>query len=93
MNIYNTKNHGWRDDYNPLRGLSLPKLVAMLDAGERGQYADLQWFYHFMERSDPMIFSVLQRRRAALLAVDWDVRVLDGGDEGAQIARLEMIGQ
>jgi len=80
LSIYNTKDHRWRDSYNPLRGLSLPKLVSLLESGERGQYADLQWMYHYMERSDPMIYSVLQRRRAALLAVDWDVREVSEGD-------------
>jgi phage gp29-like protein len=62
--------------------MSLPRLLALLDAGERGQYADLQWFYHFMERSDAMVFSVMQRRRAALLGCDWDIRVSSEGDEG-----------
>jgi phage gp29-like protein len=72
--IYSQKNNAWRDAYNPLRGMNLARLMALLDAGERGQYADLQWFYHFMERSDPMVFSVMQRRRAVLLSCDWDVR-------------------
>ena len=76
ISLFNRKDHGWRDNYNPLRGLSVPKLVSLLEAGERGQYADLQWFYYYMERSDAMIYSVLQRRRAALLAVDWDVRLM-----------------
>lgn len=80
LSIYSSKDHRWRDAYNPLRGLSLPKLVSLLESGERGQYADLQWFYYYMERSDPMIYSVLQRRRAALLAVDWDVREVSEGD-------------
>jgi phage gp29-like protein len=75
MNIFDSKDHKWRDQYNPLRGLSLPKLVSLLEAGERGAYADLQWFYHYMERSDAMIHAVIQRRRAALLACDWDIRV------------------
>ncbi|MEI6809284.1 MAG: DUF935 family protein, partial [bacterium] len=61
---------------NPLRGMSLQKLLSLLDAGERGQYADLQWFYHFMERSDAMVFSVMQRRKAALLSCDWDIKVV-----------------
>ncbi len=78
VSIYQSKDHRWRDAYNPLRGLSLPKLVSLLESGERGQYADLQWMYHYMERSDPMIYSVLQRRRAALLAVDWDIREVSG---------------
>jgi phage gp29-like protein len=74
MQIYSQKSNAWREAYNPLRGMSLPRLLALLDAGERGQYADLQWFYHFMERSDAMVFSVMQRRRAALLGCDWDIR-------------------
>jgi len=72
--IYGRKDNAWREYYNPLRGLNLPKVVALLEAGERGQYADLQWMYYYMERSDPMIFSILQRRRAALLDCDWDIR-------------------
>jgi hypothetical protein len=74
ITAYNIKNHTWRDQYNPLRGLSLPKLISLMEAGERGAYADLQWFYHYMERSDAMIHAVIQRRRAALLACDWDIR-------------------
>ena len=78
ISVYQAKDHRWRDSYNPLRGLNMCRLVSMLEAGERGQYADLQWFYYFMERSDAMIASVIQRRRAALLPVDWDIRVVAG---------------
>lgn len=76
MLIAVNKSHGFRDAFNPLRGLSLARLTAMLEAGERGEYADLQWFYHYMERSDAMIYSVIQRRRSALLALDWDIRII-----------------
>lgn len=60
--IYLQKNHGWRDAYNPLRGLNLSRLTALQEAGERGQYADLQWLYYYMERSDVMIHSVISIR-------------------------------
>ena len=85
--IYDHKSQGWRDKYNPLRGLSLPKLVSLLEAGERGAYADLQWFYHYMERSDAMIHAVIQRRRAALLACDWDIRVSADEDADKGLAK------
>ena len=91
ISIYSTKDHRWRDAYNPLRGLSTAKMVSLLEAGERGQYADLQWFYHYMERSDPMIFSVLQRRRAALLAVDWDIREVSEGDRKLAREQAELL--
>jgi len=42
ISLYQAKDHRWRDAYNPLRGLSMPKLVSLLEAGERGQYADSQ---------------------------------------------------
>jgi phage gp29-like protein len=74
IQIYSQKSNAWRDAYNPLRGMSLQRMLTLLDAGERGQYADLQWFYHYMERSDAMVFSVMQRRRAALLSCDWDIK-------------------
>jgi len=86
VSIYDSKDHKWRDQYNPLRGLSLPKLVSLLESGERGAYADLQWFYHYMERSDAMIHAVIQRRRAALLACDWDIRVSSDEDADKVLA-------
>ncbi|QHI70138.1 phage portal protein family protein [Tichowtungia aerotolerans] len=79
--LCSTKDHGYRDSTNPLRGLNMQRLVALQESGERGEYADLQWFYYYMERSDAMIHSVIQRRRAALLALDWDVRVVSQEDD------------
>jgi phage gp29-like protein len=87
--FYQSKDHRWRDGYNPLRGLGLPRLVSWLEAGERGDFTDLQWFYHYMERSDPTIYAVIQRRRAALLSVDWDIRVVSGGDAGLARAQAD----
>jgi len=90
IQIFDHKSQGWRDKYNPLRGLSLPKLVSLLEAGERGSYADLQWFYHYMERSDAMIHAVIQRRRAALLACDWDIRVSADEDSDKGLAEEQV---
>ncbi len=66
ISIFDRKDHGFRDLRNPLRGLRMGRLVSLLDTGERGDYTDLQWLYRYMERSDVMIFSVIQRRVAAL---------------------------
>jgi phage gp29-like protein len=74
--ICSSKDQGYRDSTNPLRGLNMSRLVGLQESGERGDYADLQWFYYYMERSDAMIHSVIQRRRAALLSLDWDIRVV-----------------
>ena len=71
--------------------MNLNRLVSLLDAGERGQYADLQWMYHYMERSDVMIHAVLQRRRAALLSVDWDVRIVSEAKQRTDDRRQKLI--
>jgi len=74
----------WRAQYNPLRGLTLPQLAAMLEMGERGDYARLQWLFRYIEKRNPMLRAVLERRQAALLQLDWDIRVRDGRGSGAR---------
>ena len=69
----------WRAQFNPLRGLTLPHLVALLELGERGDYARLQWLYRFVEKRNSTLRAVLQRRQSSLTRLDWDVRVVAGG--------------
>src|SRR5471032_2036824 len=70
----------WRAQYNPLRGLTIAQLVAMLEAAERGNYARLQWLYRFVEKRNPTLRAVLQRRLAALTRLDWDIRLHEPSD-------------
>jgi phage gp29-like protein len=67
----------WRAQYNPLRGLTIAQLVAMLEAGERGNYARLQWLYRFVEKRNSTLRAVLQRRQASMTRLDWDIRLRD----------------
>ena len=70
----------WRDWYNPLKGLSVARIVAMEDAADRGQHADLQWFWRHMELVDVTIQAAMARRLAFIDTVDWQVRAVDGAD-------------
>jgi phage gp29-like protein len=65
----------WRAQYNPLRGLTIAQLVAMLEASERGNYARLQWLYRFVEKRNSTLRAVLQRRQASMTRLDWDIRL------------------
>ena len=69
----------WRAQYNPLRGLTIAQLVTMLEAAERGNYARLQWLYRFVEKRNPTLRAVLQRRQASLTRLDWDIRLRETG--------------
>jgi hypothetical protein len=35
LQIYSSKSNAWLDQYNPLRGMNLPRLMSLLDASER----------------------------------------------------------
>ncbi len=74
VTVYTSKSNQWREYMNPLRGVTLEGIVAKVEQGERGAFADLQWFYQAMERSDALIATVVARRRAALLSCQWHVR-------------------
>ena len=65
----------WRAQYNPLRGLTIGHVVAMLEQGERGNYARLQWLFRYVEKRNPTLRAVLQRRQASMTRLDWDIRV------------------
>lgn len=62
-------NNAWQD-------MSLARLEELQAAGERGDYAELQSFYDFMEGADPIIKAVIKQRRDALCACGWEVRPL-----------------
>jgi phage gp29-like protein len=72
----------WRAQFNPLRGLTIQLLVAMLEQGERGNYARLQWLYRFVEKRNSTLRAVLQRRQAAITRLDWDIRLRSDASSG-----------
>lgn len=65
----------WREQYNPLRGITIARAVQLLETYRRGEFADLQWTYSFVEESDDDTFALVERRTSAILEMDWDVKV------------------
>ena len=63
-----------RAQYNPLRGITLQRVVGLLEAGERGQYRDLQWLYRMVEKRDAVLRALVRRRSAALVKLSWDIK-------------------
>ena len=70
----------WREYYNPLRGLTIARIVAMEDAADRGQYADLQWLWRHMEPADVTVSAAIARRLAFLDTLSWQIRATEGAD-------------
>jgi hypothetical protein len=85
MQTGSRRSHLWdREYYNPLRGLNVARCITLLEQYQRGEMADPQWVYHFIEQSDADLFAILERREAALLQLDWEVRIASGPGQPAK---------
>lgn len=68
----------WRDDHQPLRELTLARILSMEDASDRGQPSDLQWLWHHMERIDVTVAAATARRLAFAETLDYQIRITSG---------------
>ena len=75
------KERAWRDDYNPLSGLTLSRIVAWENEADRGAHANLQWFYHHMEKADVTVGGAMRRRLSFIEKTDWDIRLDEAADQ------------
>jgi phage gp29-like protein len=65
----------WRDQYNPLRGITVARAVALIESYRRGEMADLHWAYSFAEEADDDLFALVERRTSAIEELDWNIKV------------------
>src|SRR5262245_2443590 len=64
----------WRENYNPIRNLTMRRVVELLELGQRGDYAYLQWAYRFCERRNPTLSGLISRCEAPLMGFDWSIK-------------------
>lgn len=75
MTLHVKRMNSWRDQFNPMRGLTIARAVQMIEAGERGEYADLQWAYRSLEKRDSIQMGLLANYEAGLNKLDWQIKV------------------
>jgi len=83
------QSNRWRDNYNPLRSLVISRVVSILEAAERGDFAELQLVMRKLERRYPVLKGLKTRRLSALEKLDWDIKVVDELPEGATQAQAD----
>lgn len=66
----------WRDQYNPLRGITLARAVTLIECYRRGEMADLQWAYSFAEEADEDLFALVERRTSSIGEMDWNIKAI-----------------
>lgn len=87
-NLVSTVNR-WREQYNPLRSLTIERAIQLLEQGERGEFADLQWVFRLIEKRDAVLRAVVKRRLAAIKKLDWEIKIVAELPEGASQAQAE----
>lgn len=83
----------WRDHFNPLRGLVISKVVSMLEAAERGDFAELQLTMRKIERRYPVYKALRSRRLSAMGELDWDIKIVSDLPEGTTEAMADAQAQ
>src|SRR5712691_4544056 len=68
--------NAWREYYNPLRALTLARAVSLIEAAQRGMFAELQWLYSKIEGSDATLMALIERRTSALIALDHNFKTV-----------------
>ena len=66
----------WRASYSPLRHLTMPRAVQLMEAAQQGRMAELQWLYAAetgIESTDPDLMVIIERTLAAISSLDWQI--------------------
>lgn len=78
MRTLNSVNR-WRDSNNPLRGLTMPRAVALMEQAQRGNMADLQWLYAAetgIEATDPDLMVIIERTLSGVADCEWEIALI-----------------
>lgn len=77
----------WRDQFNPLKGLTIKKAVSLLEESQRGVMAEYQWTCRLVERRFAELSALISRRLSALVEMDWEIKMVtpEEGDPDAKV--------
>lgn len=89
MASYNT----WRESYNPLRGLTIQRAVQLAEMYFRGEMADLQWTYFFIEQTDPDLLALIEMSLGRILEMDYSIKIVEGADKAAGEKQRDRIAE
>lgn len=80
-----------RSHLNPLRNLTMSRVVNLLEMAQRGYYADLTWLYSHVEKREHVMKALVERRQSALGQCVWRVELTEEAtkDESLQEVAVE----
>jgi phage gp29-like protein len=83
------KSNLWRDNYNPLIGLTMRRLVTLFEMAERGAYPEVQLLLRKAEKRYPVLKGFIERLVSGVEELDWEVKILQNLPAGATPAMAE----
>jgi hypothetical protein len=83
------RSNYWRDNYNPLRGLTIARLMALFEQAERGAFAEIQLTLRKAEKRFPVLKGFVEKLLSSVEELDGKVRVKAQLPAGATPAMAE----
>jgi phage gp29-like protein len=83
------RSNFFRDNYNPLRGLTIDRLLALFEQAERGAHAELQLALRKAEKRFPVLKGFSEKLLSSVEDLDGMVRVREQLPPGATPAMAE----
>jgi len=77
------RSNYWRDNYNPLRGLTIAHLLALFEQAERGAFAEIQLTLRKAEKRFPVLKGFLEKLLSSVEELDGKVRIKEQLPAGA----------
>lgn len=63
----------WRENYNPIRGLTIERCIRHLEEYQQGIMANIQWLFAHIEAQDATLLTVIENLDSAIGSIDWDI--------------------
>lgn len=83
------RSNYWRDNYNPLRGLTMARLMALFEQAERGAFAEIQLTLRKAEKRFPVLKGFSEKLLSTIEELEGKVRIKEQLPTGATPAMAE----
>jgi phage gp29-like protein len=83
------RSNFWRDNYNPLRGLTIARLMMLFEQAERGDFAETQLTLRKAEKRFPVLKGFIEKFLSHVEDLDGKVRLKEQLPDGATPALAE----
>ena len=83
------RSNMWRDNYNPMRLLTIQRLLVLFEYAERGAFAEVQLLIRKARKRFPVLRGFIEKLLSSIEELNWDVKVMENLPQGANEAMAE----